>query len=64
MKNDKPRVRISNPEHPHYGAVGRFTGEVIKLFGKPMARIELENWSLGDDCYVSQGDITPLEDKP
>ena len=55
-------VRISDPEHPHFGESGRFTGKVISLSGKPMAEVALDHCKHGTDgCFVSQGQI--VEDK-
>ena len=57
----KPLVRISNPGHPHYPETGRFTGEVIRLFGKPMAKVDLDNCRHGTAaCFVSPGDIQEI----
>lgn len=51
-------VRIVNREHPHYRETGKLTGEIITLFGKPMAKVALSDCRHGTDaCFVSPGDI-------
>ena len=51
-------VAICDPDHPHYPEVGTLTGEVISLFGKPMAKMALEHCQHGTDaCYVGTGQI-------
>lgn len=53
------RMRISDRDHPHYGEVGQLTGNVISLFGKPMAELKLEHCQHGTfGCFVSSGQIT------
>jgi hypothetical protein len=56
---DQPRrVRICDPDHPHYPESGVLTGEQISLFGKPMALLKLDSCRHGTDgCYVSQGQV-------
>lgn len=58
VQDEKIRVRIIDGEHPHYPEHGYLTGEVISLFGKPMAKVKLDNCMHGTDaCFVSQGQI-------
>lgn len=57
------RVRIIDPDHPHYPEHGEFTGETILLLGKPMAKVKLDGCRHGTDaCFVSKGQI--IEEKP
>ena len=57
------RVRIVDPEHPHYPEHGEMTGEIISLLGKPMAKVKLDACRHGTDaCFVSKGQIA--EEKP
>jgi hypothetical protein len=52
------RVFVSDPHHPHHGEAGVFTGNVIRLFGKPMAELRLENCQHGTDgCFVKVGQV-------
>jgi hypothetical protein len=54
------RVRIIDPEHPHYRETGVFTGEIVQFThwqGK-MAKIALDACQHGvTACYVSPGQI-------
>ena len=56
---DRPiRVRICDPDHPHYPESGVLTGEMISLFGKSMALLQLDNCCHGTDgCYVKKGQV-------
>lgn len=55
----KARFRVSDPDHPHFGETGRLTGECIRLFGKPMAKLQLENCQHGTDaCFVGNDQLT------
>lgn len=57
-QDQKIRVRIIDPNHPHYPEHGFLTGEVISLFGKPMAKVKLDSCQHGTDaCFVSTGQI-------
>jgi hypothetical protein len=61
--DDKYRVFISDPAHPHYGESGIFTGEVIefKYWKGRMAKVDLSNCVHGvDSCFVSPGQISTL----
>lgn len=59
------QVEIIDSTHPHYGERGELTGEMIKLFGKPMALMKLDNCEHGtDDCYVSHGQVRELTPNP
>ena len=52
------RVRISDPDHPHYPESGTLTGEIISLLGTPMALLKLDSCRHGTDgCYVSKGQV-------
>ena len=55
------RVRIVDPDHPHFPEHGFLTGEMITMkFGtrRPMAKMRLESCRHGTDaCYVQQGQI-------
>jgi hypothetical protein len=58
---DRPvRVRIIDPEHPHYRETGVFTGEIVQFThwqGK-MAKIALDACPHGvHACFVSPGQI-------
>lgn len=56
------RVRISDPDHPHFPESGTLTGEIVSLFGKPMALLKLDSCRHGTDaCYVGAGQATELE---
>lgn len=56
------RVRIVDPEHPHYPEHGEFTGEVISLLGKPMAKVKLDACRHGTDaCFVSKGQVAEVK---
>jgi hypothetical protein len=55
------KVIICDQTHPHYGEKGEPTGKVIKLLGRPMAEIKLDNCEHGcDACFVSKGQIREL----
>jgi len=52
------RVRIVNPDHPHYPETGHWTGEVIRVIGVRMGKITLDACAHGAKaCYVRPGDI-------
>jgi len=53
------RVRVCDPEHPHYLEGGKLTGEVIMLLGKtPLAKLVLDDCKHGGDaCFVGKGQI-------
>lgn len=52
------RIYVCDPEHPHYGESGFFTGKVISLFGTDMAEVRLEGCRHGTDgCFVSKGQV-------
>ena len=56
--DSKIRVAICDPEHPHYPETGELTGEVISLFGEPMAKMALDDCKHGTDaCFVSKGQV-------
>ena len=58
------RVRIVREDHPHYGEVGVFTGEVIEFneFDGQMAKVKLDACVHGvEACYVNPGDITRVK---
>lgn len=58
------RVRISNPEHPHYPETGILTGKVITMkFGdrRQMAEMKLDSCKHGTDaCFVSKGEVAEI----
>lgn len=55
--------RISDPDHPHYPETGRLTGEVVSLFGKPMAKLKLDHCRHGTDaCFVTHGQVRQIPD--
>ena len=55
------RVRICDPEHPHFPEHGRLTGEVIAVLGTPMAKVKLETCRHGTDaCFVKAGQIEAI----
>jgi len=52
------RVTVVDPEHPHHGESGVFTGKVINVAGGKMAEVTLENCRHGTGgCFVSPGQI-------
>lgn len=58
---DRIRVRICDETHPHYPETGVLTGEMISLFGTPMAKLALDNCEHGTDaCFVSKGQVVSL----
>lgn len=64
MKTTRIPVIISDKDHPHFNETGHLTGEMIKLLGKPMAKVELDNCQHGTDaCYVSHGQVRALPEK-
>jgi hypothetical protein len=55
---EKIRVAICDRKHPHYPETGELTGEIISLFGKPMAKMALDNCKHGTDaCFVLPGQV-------
>lgn len=61
---DLIRVRISDPDHPHYPEHGWLTGKIIQMkFGDrtQMAEMQIEGCIHGTDaCFVSKGQVTAL----
>lgn len=56
-------VQIIDPSHPHYPETGRWAGNVVSLFGKPLAEITLDGCKHGTDgCFVAQGQIRQISD--
>lgn len=52
------RVRVVDRKHPHFDESGKLTGEVVTLFGEPMAKLALDNCRHGTDaCFVTKGQI-------
>jgi hypothetical protein len=52
------RVYICDPDHPHYGERGSLSGEIISLFGTPMAKVDLEDCKHGTDgCFVQKHQV-------
>lgn len=53
------RVRVSDPDHPHFGEAGVLTGRVIRVIDEPMAEVRLEDCRHGTEgCFVKKGQIT------
>lgn len=61
-QHDEPRVRITDPKHPHYPETGWWTGEVIKvIWGGTMGKVRLDHCPHGNDaCFVSPGQIAQI----
>lgn len=58
------RVRICDPDHPHYPETGRLNGKVISLLGKPMAEMDLDSCRHGTrGCFVSQWQVAQIVDE-
>ena len=58
------KVKITDPNHPHSGETGEFTGKVIELrgSGKQMAEVKLDNCQHGEDaCFVSKGQVKEIK---
>lgn len=59
------RVHICDPDHPHYPESGTLTGEVISLFGSPMAKMALDECKHGTDaCFVKKGQVSAERRQP
>ncbi len=61
------RMRISDPDHPHYGESGYLTGEILrmKFTHESMAKLRLEHCQHGvDACYIAKGQIQRDELQP
>lgn len=58
------RVRISDPEHPHYPETGWLNGKIISLFGKPMAEMDIDNCIHGTSgCFVRKGQVAEIPEQ-
>lgn len=52
------RVRIVDPQHPHYPESGRLTGNTISVLGTPMTEVKLDACRHGTSgCFVTKGQI-------
>lgn len=57
----RERVRITDPNHPHYPETGWLTGEIIKPFWGTMGKVQLDHCKHEvDACYVWPSQITPI----
>jgi hypothetical protein len=66
-ENQPIRVFICDPEHPHYGESGVFTGEIItmRFSGQQMALVKLDACAHGTSaCYVSKGQVREERRRP
>jgi len=69
MTNEELKAKtilITDPEHPHHGATGAFTGKIITtLAGEHMAEVRFDEPSHGvEACFVSRGQVTTLKETP
>lgn len=57
MRRVKPRVKITAPQHPHHGEIGRLDfDDTIAHTGQ--IKLELENCRHGTEgCYVSKDEV-------
>ena len=52
------KVRICDRDHPHWPERGVLTGEMVMLFGQPMAKMALSDCQHGTAaCLVSKGQV-------
>lgn len=59
--SERIRVRISDPEHPHYPETGWLNGKGIVLLGKQMAEMDIDNCKHGTSgCFVSAGQVSQI----
>lgn len=57
------RVIVCDPDHPHYGEIGTFTGKVISILGTDMAEVKLDHCRHGTDgCFVKKGQVRAERD--
>lgn len=58
-KDDLIRVRICDPDHPHYPESGVLTGTIIMVLGTAMAEMKIVGCKHGTSgCFVAKGQVT------